>query len=96
VLLRETGMSLSSDDLRLVRDEVVYSDMLSDERKKHVSVFSAFAPSHFSASHSRTVAKSEASIDTVATHLLADIYVVYAYVTVRGQSFTPAYNDNVK
>jgi hypothetical protein len=50
VLFRETGAPCSSDDLQLVRGEVV-SITPSDSSKRHVSVLSASAPSQFNASH---------------------------------------------
>jgi hypothetical protein len=52
--------------LQPVRDEAVLIT-LSNGQKQHLLVFSAFAPSHFIASHLRTAAKIEAEIYTLAT-----------------------------
>jgi hypothetical protein len=54
VLLRDIGLPFWSEDLQLVRDEVV-SITRSDGTKHHVSNFAASAPSSFSTSHLRTV-----------------------------------------
>jgi hypothetical protein len=94
VMSRETGLSVLSGDLQLVRYEVI-SIALPDGIKHHVSIFSAYAPSHFSASYSRTAAKIEAAIDAVAIHL-ADSYVVFAYDAVSGQTLAPTRTDNAK
>jgi hypothetical protein len=94
VMLRETGLSFLSGDLQLVRYEVI-SIALPDGIKHHVSVFSAYAPSHFSASYLRTAAKIEAAIDVVAIQL-ADSYVGLVYDTVSGQALESTKTDNLK
>jgi hypothetical protein len=86
-LLCETGLPFSSDDLQLVRDEVV-SITVSNGTKKHISVFAASPPSNFIASHLRTATKIEATIDTVATQL-ADSCVVLSTITIGGLTLTP-------
>jgi hypothetical protein len=60
VMLRETGSPFSSDDLQLVRNDVVWI-RLSDGTKEHVSVFAASAPYSFITSHLPTVHKIETS-----------------------------------
>jgi hypothetical protein len=69
VFLRETSLLFSSDDLQLVRDEIV-PIALSDGTKHHVSVFASLAPpSNDIAPHLCTAPKIEAAIDIVATQL---------------------------
>jgi hypothetical protein len=85
-LLCET-LPFLSDDLQLLRDEVI-SITVSDGTKKHISVFAATPPSNFIASHLRTAAKIEATIDTVATQL-ADNCVVLSTITISGLTLTP-------
>jgi hypothetical protein len=84
----EAGLPFSSDELQLVRDEVVVSMVLSNGKKENVlvssaSVSSAYVPSSFISSHLRTVAKIEEAIDTV-TAQVADRYVVPSIVTASG------------
>jgi hypothetical protein len=88
-LSRETNMPFSSDDLHLVRDEVVWIT-LTGGKKHHISVFSASTPSQVIVSDLHTAAKIEKSIDTVATQL-ADRYVVRAFVSISGRYH--AYSD---
>jgi hypothetical protein len=81
VVLLKIGMPFSSDDLELVRDQIV-SITLSNGEKRHVSAFSSVSsPSIFIASRSRTVANIEAVSNYLATQL-ADSYAVLAYVTI--------------
>jgi hypothetical protein len=50
VMLRETCLPFSSDNLQLERNDVV-PITLTGGKKHHVSIFSSSAPSHFIASH---------------------------------------------
>jgi hypothetical protein len=83
-----------SDDLQSVRDEVVLFT-LACGKKQRVSIFSSFATSHVIASHLRTAAKVEATIDIAAT-LLEDSYVVQISVLIHEQNLKPIHARNVK